>query len=129
VPDVGVPLQNLNSDVRVWVPEGLNTFTINEPIGLAIEVVGPDEVIFPRDYGNRMFTYSAGKWVEVENVPTDWGEGSFLVSPSNGEAMEWAATEVFPWFDEMQRSILLRVFVTGNRYRGSVNKRKSRGVR
>lgn len=107
----------MNTDIRVWAPDGLNTFNINEPVGLAIEVIGSDQVIFARDFGSRIFRYSDGEWVEVENVPTEWGEGSFLVSPSHGDPMEWAGTEVYPWFDEAVSKARLRVVVQGWRYR------------
>jgi hypothetical protein len=119
--DVGVPPEALNTDIRVWAPEGLSLFKINEPLGLAVEVTGTEDVIFPRDYGNRMFVFSDGEWAEVENVPTDWGEGAFLVSPSHGDPKEWASTRVFPWFEEIDDPIILRVFVVGNRYRQGVS--------
>ena len=117
MPDVGVPPESLNTDVRLWAPEGLNTFKINEAIGLAVEVVGSEQVIFPRDFGNRMFLNEGGEWVEVENIPTDWGEGYFVLSPSRGDPKEWADTRVFPWFKELDRLVLLRVFVIGQVYR------------
>lgn len=117
MPDTGVPSVSLNTDIRVWTPEGLNSYRINEPIGLAIEVVGSDQVVFTRDFGNRIFQYVDEDWVELESVPTEWGEGMLVVSPSDGDPMAWAATEVFPWFDEPVGRVLLRVFVQGTRYR------------
>ena len=117
MPEVGLPTEAIDAQIRVWAPEGLNTFKINQPIGLAVEVLGSEQVIFARDFGNRMFQYANEEWREVENVPTDWGEGSFLLSPSNGDPMEWQETEVFPWFGETDSPILLRLFVIGHVYR------------
>ena len=120
MPDVGVPAQHVNTEIRLWAPEELNSFKVNEPIWLAVEVVGKEDVVFPRDYGNRMFRYADGDWGEVENVPTDWGEGDFLLSPSNGDPMEWGGPRVFPWFESVDDPILLRILVVGSRYRGGV---------
>jgi hypothetical protein len=115
-PDIGVPAGNVNTELRLWAPEELNTFKVNEPISLSVEVTGTEQVVFPRDYGNRMFRNVSGDWVEVENVPTDWGEGSFLLSPSKGDPMAWGSPRVFPWFGDTDSPVLLRVFVVGNRY-------------
>jgi len=116
MPDIGLPAEALNTQIRVWSPDG-KVLKINMPISLAVQVVGSEEVIFPRDFGNRMFRYTDEGWVEVENVPTDWGEGFFLLSPSNGGPGDWTSTRVFPWFEQTDEPILLRVFVEGKVYR------------
>jgi hypothetical protein len=117
MPDIGVPTDKLNADLRLWAPSEINDYKINEPISLAVEVVGREQVIFARDYGNRMFRYMDGDWLEVENVPTNWGEGQFLLSPSNGDPLEWGDTGVFPWFEGVDGPIRLRIIVVGHTYR------------
>jgi hypothetical protein len=117
MPDIGVPTDQLNADLRLWAPSEINDYKINEPVWLAVEVVGKEKVIFARDYGNRMFRYMDGEWVEVKNVPTDWGEGQFLLSPSNGDPLKWGDTSIFPSLEGADGPIQLRIFIVGNTYR------------
>lgn len=113
MPDVGVPSDSLNAQIHLWAPQELNSFKINEPINLAVEITGNSDVIFDRDYGNRMFRNAEGTWTEVQNVPTEWGEGSFLLSPSEGDPQRWGTTQVYPWLEGDADSIQLRIFVVG----------------
>lgn len=117
MPDVGLEADALNAQVHVWAPAEVNTFKVNEPIALAVEVIGDDQIAFQRDFGNRTFQYMNREWSEVQYVPTDWGQGIFLLAPSNGDPRAWGSTEVFPWFDEPPSEVYLRIFVVGLIYR------------
>lgn len=117
MPPVDIPLEVLNTEVRVFYLEGWNTFRIDDPVALSVEVVGDEQVIFPPDFGVRMFLYSEGMWVEIEGVPTEYRGGSFVLSPSHGDPFEVGDTSVFPIVPDKGTPALLRVFVTGHVYR------------
>src|SRR3989304_6668979 len=112
-PDVAIPPSALNGDVRVYTPEGWNTFRVNDPIGLAIEVAGAEEIAFPADYGVRMFLAGQERWREVPNVPGETGAG-WILSPSSGDPLRFGATTVFPVVEDVEGPVLLRIYVIGH---------------
>lgn len=112
MPDVGVASEALNSEIRVFTPEG-KTFKRNERISLTIDVVGTRQVVFAPDFGQRMFLYQNGDWVEVADLPTEYAGGPYILSPSHGDPFMWGDTSVYPMLPEMEEPVWLRIFVLG----------------
>jgi hypothetical protein len=116
-PPVDVPAEALNTDIRVFALDGWNTFRIDDPLTLSVEVMGDDEIVFPPDFGVKMFLYDAGDWVEIEGVATEYSGGAFVLSPSNGNPLLVGDTTVFPILPDPDKPATLRIFVTGHFYR------------
>ncbi len=117
MPPIDFPVEALNEQVRLAAPAGWNSFEVNSPVGLVVEVVGPEAVIFPPDYGIRAFRYDGEEWVEVEQVPTTYAHGDVIVPPSGGDPLVTGATEIFPILPDTDKPLLLRIFVFGRVYR------------
>jgi len=117
MPDVGIPAEGMNSEVRVITPDGWNTYEINDRVALEVEVIGSEHVIFPSDFGARVFANVDDQWVEVSLLPPARPrQGQFLLSPSHGDPFERGEAIVYPILEESDRPVLIRVFVIGNIY-------------
>lgn len=118
VPDVDIPVEDLNSQVSVFAPKGWNTFKVNEPIELEIYVTGSEKVIFPPDFGVKTFLYDNGEWIEVvETVPITYPPGDVILPPSNGNPFMAGGARSFPILLDASDPTLLRIFVFGYIYR------------
>lgn len=117
VPDVGIPIQELNSQVIAFAPKGWNTFKIDDPIMLEVYVKGEKSVIFPPDFGIRVFLYHDGRWIEViEKIPVIYPYENVILSPASGTSFPTGAVMIYPKLPEANRPILLRIFVFGHTY-------------
>lgn len=118
VPDVDIPVDELNSQVSVFAPKGWNTFKINDPIELEIYVTGNEKIIFPPDFGIKTFLYDNGEWIEVvETVPITYPPGDVILPPSNGNPFMTGVARSFPILSDASEPTLLRIFVFGHIYR------------
>ena len=123
-PDVDIAQDALNTAIRVYAPEGWNTFRVNNSVGLAIDVVGLAEIAFPADYGVRIFEYVGGEWREVAHVPEDSAVG-FVLPPSEGDPLKFGATSVFPILPDADSPVALRIYIVGHVHRaGQVTDQK-----
>lgn len=111
-PDIGIAPNALNTEIRVYAPEGWNTFKVDDSVGLAIEVVGPGEVLFRSDYGVEVYEYTEGEWREVPKVPGESGD-DLVLGPSGGDPLGFGATSVFPVLPDTSDPVMLRIFVRG----------------
>lgn len=119
-PDVDIPLDHLNSQVFVTAPKGWNTFKTGDPITVEVYVTGKDEIIFPPDFGVKVFSYEHNEWMRVETVPITSPSHSIVLPPSNGDSPVTGETMVSPILSDESRTRLLRIFVSGNIYRNGV---------
>jgi hypothetical protein len=82
-PELNIPLEEVNTRVRLTAPSGLNIFQTRDTVELVIEFVSGDQIAF--DYGARTFIYQDQQWVEVENAPTTYPEGKQTLSLARGD--------------------------------------------
>ncbi|MEW6568432.1 MAG: hypothetical protein AB1449_09770 [Chloroflexota bacterium] len=117
MPAVELPTDELNQQVILSAPPGLNTFKINSGVRLLVEVTGSETIIFPADFGIRPFRYENEEWVEVEQVPTTYAHGDVVLPPSEGNPLVTGVAHTFPILPDTDRPVLLRIFVFGHVYR------------
>lgn len=117
MPSVDIPADALNEQIRLSAPAGWNTFKVDSPVGLLVEVTGTETIIFPPDFGIQPFRYSDGEWVEVEQVPTTYVHGDVIVPPSGGNPLVTGTARTFPILPDTDKPVLLRIFVFGHMYR------------
>ena len=118
MPEIGIPVESLNSQVNAFAPKGWNTFKVGDPITLEIYVIGNEEIIFPPDFGIRTFLYRDGNWTEVvESVPVAYSHGDVILSPYRGNLFVSGTAVAFPILQNANDLMLLRIFVSGHIYR------------
>ncbi len=118
MPEIGLPVERLNTQVYVFAPKGWNTFKFNDPITLEIRVIGNEEIIFPPDFGVSTFLYRDGSWLEVvESVPVTYSHGDVILPPYRGNLFLSGTAVAFPILQNASDPTLLRIFVFGHVYR------------
>lgn len=126
MPDVGIPAEEMNSSIQVIAPNGWNTYKINDRVVLEVEVISTEQVIFPPDFGARVFVIVDDEWAEVSLLPPSRPrQGQFLLSPSYGDPFERGEAMVYPILEQSDRPVLMRVFVIGSIYQdGQITDRR-----
>jgi hypothetical protein len=125
MPDIGIPPEEMNTKMHLTVPDGWNTFKIGDHVGLNVEVTSEDQIVFPPDFGARMFIYGNNQWKEVANFMT-YPDGSIVLSPSNGNPFNDGATDVVPILPDTEKPATLRIILVGDVYRdGQVTSEKT----
>jgi hypothetical protein len=123
---LGVPESEINSQIRLSAPEGWNNYKSGDAITLLIEVIGKNQVIFPNDYGARVFIPSNHEWVEVKNSMR-YPDNKYLLSFSN-DRTKHGSTSVLPVLPDLNKSTTVRIFIIGNIYRdGKVTEERTAG--
>lgn len=120
MPDIGIPVQDLNTQIRVYAHKGLNTFKENGCFALIIDVIGEETIIFPPDFGEKVFAYENGQWLQIGDFPVEYRGGSSIIPPSKGDPLAMETTIVCPRLPDYllsHRRVLLRVFIFGHIYR------------
>ena len=116
LPDIGVPIEEINTRVRLSAPEGLNTFKIGDEVSLAVEVLSDDQVAYAHDYGARIFINQSNHWVEIENYK-DYQQGYIVLDPAKGDAFKLGLAVVNPRLPDQIEAATLRIVLVGNLYR------------
>jgi hypothetical protein len=116
MPDIGIPPDEFNKKVKLFAPDGWNTFRIGDSVALEVEVVGDEQIAFAPDYGARLFIYEKNQWLEVANF-TNYPEGIFILSPANDDYLKLGAIGVKPILPDPNKAVMLRIILVGNIYR------------
>ena len=117
MPTIDVPTEELNTEFRVFIEEDLDGLRINQRLYLAVDVIGENQIIFPPDFGLEMFQYADGEWQAVQDVPTEYSGGDYILSPSKGDPLMAGSTSVFPLVTDKEKPVLIRIFIFGHIYR------------
>lgn len=117
MPDLGIPVEEFNTHFKLTTSAGMNTFKIDEPIWLYIDVIGEETVAFDFDEYNQdrelsLFILQNQQWVPVENL-TQYPEGYLVYGPAEGDPLKRGVITVFPILENQNQEALIRVVVTG----------------
>lgn len=117
MPDIGAQVDEFNTDFKLSVPEGWNTYKVNEPVILRIEVLGNESISFSYDaFNNRkdinLFVLEENKWVEIENL-AKYPEGFLVYMPANTDPLKYGVVSIFPILKDIDQTVLLRIVLTG----------------
>jgi hypothetical protein len=113
MPDIGIPLDQFNTQFKIVAPDGWNTFKVGDGVTLDIEVIGDNPIAFKADYGAALFVLKEDHWVEVANM-MKYPKGYFFLEPARGEAFKTGAASVDPILNDIHEAITLRVILIGN---------------
>jgi hypothetical protein len=118
MPEIGIPEEEFNTKVRLSAPAGWNTFKTDDEIVLTVEVVSTNPVIFPNDYGARLFLWNNGQWLEIDDEMIN-PEGEIIVSPANNDPRKLGAAGVYPVLPDPNKPAWVRIILIGNVYRNN----------
>ena len=116
IPDVSIVEKELNKDFQILAPDGWNTFRINEGIGLVVRVLSEEMIMFPADFGARVFYLQDREWIEAPNI-TEYPNNQVLLSTYVGNFSNEGVVDLFPVFPEDEEELTVRILLVGNFYR------------
>jgi hypothetical protein len=130
IPDIGIPEQEVNSRMSVWVYGAGNNIVVknNEPIIMGVDVKSPNHIEFSYDYGVRLFLYNDEKWVEIENAMTyDESVRKEIILPLEG-LNRYGSAGLVPYYPNLKKSMPLRIVLIGRLVDdGEVSEEKTAG--
>jgi hypothetical protein len=118
MPELGIPVEEINTKVRISAPAGWNTFKTDDMVVLVVEVISEDPVVFPNDYGAQLFLWNKGQWVEIDDDVIN-PEGEIIVSPVNNDPHNLGSAGVGPVLPDPDKPAWVRIILIGNVYRNN----------
>lgn len=116
MPDIGIPLNELNTKVRLAAPRGWNTFKIGHIIAINVDVISSEQVEFTFDYGARIFIWKDNQWSEVPNS-MGYPEGDIILPITGNGPFTSGSTSVVPVISNVNEPVTVRIFVIGYIYK------------
>jgi len=114
-PDVGVLESELNTRLELVVPDGWNSYTTDDEIGMVINNISDEPILFDHYFGARLFFLQDNQWVETENAMTFMNMDAILLEP-NAELdfHKKHPAVVHPALPDLGKKYTLRIYLIGN---------------
>lgn len=110
--DFGVPDDEVNTRIRLSIPEEINTLKIGDDIAIDVEIISSTPVSFQFDYGAKMFVQNNDAWVKIENL-TEYPPGDLLLFPAHGDYFKHGLALMYPIISDNTQSVKIRVILQG----------------
>jgi len=116
------PNIEMNSKIRFWDPKiEAKPFKIGDPVFLTLENLTTDKIVFPSDYGIKIYNLSkAGGWIEIPNDVKYRPKGNPQVSPKETDMPGITGIPLLPELTNEGKPIVIRVAVVGTVYHDNV---------
>jgi hypothetical protein len=118
---LSVPLNEMNKEIRFFIIEddGQDKFRIGDSVNLGLENKSRDRVVFPSDYGIRIYTYDQNyaKWTEVTNKENYYPPGNTQISPKGVDVPGIIVVTFLPDLPITSDAVELRVVIIGTVYK------------
>jgi len=116
-PELGNPIQiaeeYVNQQILIRAPAYANKFSTRDVVILELKYNSPNEIVFPNNYGLRIFEKTTDGWVEVKEKLTDRiPPGDIILSPTK-ELPVVQVVMLFPDLPDLGRKYSLRIYVVG----------------
>ena len=106
------PFKEVNTYIVFW-PD-MEILNKRDCIELSLENVSEKRVIFPSDYGVKVFTYvNESDWIEIENSAHYFPPGNPQVSPKGPDSPGVIGVPLCPELTDFELPIGIRVVVLG----------------
>lgn len=105
---IEVNSRNINNQIRLSIIPEWNTFEKEDPITISIENTTNEIIIFPYNYGVRIFIYVDRTWVEVQEKEMLTEKETIFVMP--GSTHHYS---IIGDFHSQEDDILARIYVIG----------------
>lgn len=113
LPGIDLPITEYNQKVVLQDnAEFLNTYKLGSVFVLEINNQSKDEIIFPPDFGLKIFIREQGNWSEVENR-TDFADYDNLLL-TNSEWPSGLDLVFMPYIADLDASTNIRVTIVGH---------------
>jgi hypothetical protein len=105
---------NVNSEIKIYEIPGQEEIKKNNSlISLQITNLSDNNIVFPNDYGLRLFVLNGDIWKEVNNC-YHYAETERDLPSVNGPQIG-LVFDIFPCVDEINKTKTLRVWVIGTK--------------
>jgi hypothetical protein len=114
LPGINIPADRFNTAIKlVDAPESLNSHKNGETLSLRIMNLSNATIVFPENYGIKLFTKKDEKWIEFPNNFYNAG-GSFQL-PTQASAPLGLIAGTMPYQADLASSITIRVVIIGQK--------------
>jgi archaellum component FlaG (FlaF/FlaG flagellin family) len=100
--------KNINRQIELTIIPEWNTFKKEDPITVSIKNTSDEIIIFPYDYGVRIFLFVDGNWVEIQEKEMLTKKEPISIIP--GSTHHYS---IFGDFYLQEDDILTRIYVIG----------------
>jgi hypothetical protein len=113
LPGIDIPLSDYNTKIKLVLYPGESTPVKNGyPAGLIIVNMSDDRLIFPPDFGVKIFEKRDEGWPLVENNMS-YGEGDYLME-TNRINPAGLSLDIIPFLQEIKSPVEIRIVVVGH---------------
>jgi len=115
------PGVEMNSSIQFWDPAKYGgSFTIGKSIDLVLETNSTNKIVFPSDYGIRIFMYDSEReeWLEIQNKAKYFPPGNRQISPKGEDNPGLITIGLAPALQPGEKPVKVRVVVIGTVYHG-----------
>lgn len=128
-----ISMSDMNDDIKLSLPGlggGIDRLNIDEFITLELNNQTNEVVVFPADYGLKMYLYNYEdeKWIKVKNLAEYNPEGNPQVFPIGDSNLSKILISALPGLDTISDPIDLRVVVIGTIYHEGIPTDKQVGA-
>ena len=103
----------VNRQILIRAPDYANKFDTRDFIMLELKYNTTNEIVFPNNYGLKIFEKTADGWVEIKEQPTERvPPGDIIFSPLK-EMPAVPVVMVFPDLPDLGQKYSLRIYVIG----------------
>lgn len=113
LPGVNVPVDNMNTEFILIDPGTGNSYRNGEMLFLGIKNKSDHSIIFPQDYGIKIFVHQGNDWEPVENI-MQYPEGETQLSSTKNDPLSFTTTGIVPMIPNMKNSETIRVVMVGH---------------
>jgi hypothetical protein len=105
------PIKEMNTKIKFWPPQ--EVFKLSECINLALENSSTEKIVFPPDYGLKIFTYGNNRWKDIENTAQYYPPGNTQISPKGPDSPGVIDIPLCPDLTNSKLPIEIRVVLVG----------------
>jgi hypothetical protein len=113
------PNVEMNTAIQFWdTARSGGPFKIGKSIDLVLDNFSPNKIVFPSDYGFKIYTYDENQkeWLEIKNKAIYFPAGNRQISPKGNDMPGVIAIGLAPALQPSEKPINIRVVVVGTVY-------------
>jgi hypothetical protein len=112
LPGVDVPIRDMNTQLSLSLPAGSENLKKDDPIPLVAQDLSEEPIVFPQDYGIKVFARQDQKWIPVENN-FHYPAGDVELLPAKQQAFGGMGIVLDPVISQAA-PVVIRVVVVGH---------------
>jgi hypothetical protein len=114
LPGINIPAESLNTTIKLLdTPESLNSHKNGEVLMLNIINLSNEAVVFPENYGIKLFTKKDGAWIEVPNNSYNAGDTFYL--PTKDSYPLGDLIDIMPYMAGLTSPTTVRAVIIGHK--------------